>query len=117
MQSNKHRNSKRPLRPISFRLPDSYYARLAEEAARFNLSVGEYARQIVIHGMDGGSAGQLVDEVAELGTAIATLHEHLAAATVALLHDAGKADIEDAAQWVHANLISENVTRTYPRPK
>ena len=117
MPPNNHHTSKRLLQSISFRLPETYYRRLAEEAARFNLSVGEYARQVVIHGMAGHAAGQVTDEVAELTSAITTLHEHLAAATVAILHDAGKADLEEAVRWVHANLIPENVTSTYPRSK
>jgi HD superfamily phosphodiesterase len=45
------------------------------------------------------------------------LDDPLAAATIALLHDAGKADVEEAALWVHANLIPEHVTRTYPGSK
>ena len=110
-----HDKSRRPLRPISFRLPDSYYEQLAGEAAKFNLSVGEYARQIVIHRLLGKDGTQHSDELAELGTAIATLHRHLAAATIAVLHDAGKANLEEATKWVHANLVPENVTRTYPK--
>ncbi len=40
---------------VGFRLDGHYISRLAEESAKHNMSCGEYARTLVIHGLEVGS--------------------------------------------------------------
>lgn len=110
-----HRTNRKLSSPVGFRLPTLYHDRLVEEAASMRLSPGRYARQLVMSALsDDDTDEQTRDEIGELRREVALLHEHLAAATVAVLHDAGKASLEEATQWVHRTLIPEAITRTYP---
>lgn len=105
---------KRPPRPIAFRLPSPYFEQLSALAAERNLSPGQCARELVAEALIEDNDQEILSRLDRICTAIATLDEHLAAATVAVLHDAGKAELQEAVRWVHQNLTSESLTQTYP---
>ena len=102
-------------RPIAFRLTSIHYEQLAARAADVDLSPGKYARELVLQLLANDDSLRFRVELNGLRKAIETLGEHLAAATIAVLHDAGKAELQEAVAWVHSNLGPENLTRDYPK--
>jgi glucokinase len=90
-------------KPIGFRLPPALARKLAAEAARRDLTPGTFARRVVLDAL-ADDAGRVADELALLRADLARLRAELRRATVALLADAGKADIEEAEAWVRDNL-------------
>jgi len=99
---------------IAFRLTLSQYDDLAAMAESSRLSVGQFARHLVLQTLAGDTTVRLASELADLHSALETLDEHLAAATIAILHDAGKADLCEAVEWVHTNIRPEKLSPSYP---
>ena len=114
MRRKRRTPAKKPAPTVAFRLPSPYCERLTQEAAKVQMSVGEFARRLVIEQLTDDTEARVLEEVAGIREAIDKLDEHVAAATIAILHDAGKADLAAAVRWVHRNLTPENLTRSYP---
>lgn len=90
--------------PVNFRLSAPAARRLAAAAARHGLSPGTYARRLVLEGMDDTAGRQALDELAAVREQLARLRADLARVAVALLTDAGKAELDDAEAWARDHL-------------
>lgn len=90
-------------KPIGFRLPPAAARKLTAEAAGRDLTPGTYARRIVLDAL-AGDAGRVAEELAAARKELARLRADLRLVTVALLADAGNAELEQAEAWVRANL-------------
>ena len=90
-------------KPIGFRLPPAVARKLATEAARRDLTAGTYARRIVLDAL-ADDAGRVADELAAARRELARLRADLGRAVVALLTDAGKAEVAEAEAWVRDHL-------------
>lgn len=77
---------------------------LAERGASQNLSVGEFARRIVLDALSDSTNEQTREDLAELREQIQHLREDHATATAALLVDAGKISQSEAEAWVRRSL-------------
>lgn len=53
-------------KPVSFRLDESYGQRLREEAERYGMSTGEYARRLVLDALEDTERHQLREAIREL---------------------------------------------------
>jgi hypothetical protein len=80
---------------ISFRVDPSTLQRLQQAGEPFTMSAGEYARHLVLRGLEGGES-----EAIALRREVKALKENLAEGVVALLVDAGRATPEAAQAWV-----------------
>lgn len=89
-----------PSKPIGFRLSAAAAKRLAAAAARRGLTPGTYARRLVLEGLEDDAGRKALDELAVIREQLARLRTDLARVAVALLTDAGKAEVEDAEAWV-----------------
>lgn len=89
-----------PSKPIGFRLSAATARRLATAAARRGLTPGTYARRLVLEGLEDDAGRKALDELAAVREQLARLRTDLARVAVALLTDAGKAEVEDAEAWV-----------------
>jgi hypothetical protein len=89
---------------IAFRLHDALVTRLAAQAEERQMSVGEYARHIVIEHIGNGGTGQLLESLSENKKALEQLKTDLCVATATLLCNAGHAEPKEARNWVKANL-------------
>lgn len=89
-----------PSKPIGFRLSAAAAKRLAATAARRGLTPGTYARRLVLEGLEDDAGRKALDELAVIREQLARLRTDLARVAVALLTDAGKAEVEDAEAWV-----------------
>lgn len=91
---------------IAFRLHDSLVARLTTQAEERQMSVGEYARLIVIEQLSSSGSAELRDAAAENLKLLKGLEVQLRKATFTLLCNAGSAEPREAFEWVEANLGS-----------
>lgn len=91
-------------KPIGFRLPPAAARKLAAEAALRGLTPGTYARQTVLAALADDATARLLAELAAARAELARLRADLGRATVALLTDAGKAELDQAQEWVRDNL-------------
>jgi hypothetical protein len=90
---------------VGFRL-DDFHGRLLAKAARDrDLSPGEYARAVVTEALTDAARQRLLDEVAEVRREVGRLRDALATAVVALLTDAGKAEVDEAREFVRDHLL------------
>jgi hypothetical protein len=89
---------------VAFRLPVSELTLLTEEAAKYGLSPGSYARRLVLQAITDTDRLRLFDELTELRQTVLRLRDDLGTATIALLADAGKASAEEATEFVKAKL-------------
>jgi len=89
-----------PSRTVSFRLSGSQWQAIDAEARKRKLSIGDFARQVVIDACD--KSGEETP-TRELLSAVERLRDHFKKAVVAILADAGKCDVADAETWVNAN--------------
>ncbi len=87
---------------ISFRLDPYSAERLAGEAAKLGMSVGSYARRLVVDGLY--EKDRLREEVALARREVALLSERFRTAVVAILVDAGKAEPDEARAFVEDQL-------------
>jgi hypothetical protein len=90
---------------VGFRLDEFHGRLLAAEARRRGLSPGECARAIVTESLTDSVRGQLLDQVSEVRQAVGRLRDALATAVVAILTDAGKAEVEEAREFVRDHLL------------
>lgn len=93
---------KEPKKTVAFRLEKDILALLNAKADELGVSPGAYARVLVTEALLGQS--YLLEELRELSERQLRNEEHLRTATVALLVDAGKANVEEAKAFVRENL-------------
>lgn len=93
---------KEPKKTVAFRLEKDILALLTAKADELGVSPGAYARVLVTEALLGQSC--LLEELKELSERQLRHEEHLRTATVALLVDAGKANVEEAQAFVRENL-------------
>lgn len=89
---------------IGFRLPRSYARILNEEAGRHALSPGAYARLLVVEALADADRARLFEETGSIRAALDRLANNLETALVALLCDAGKAELAQALEFVRERL-------------
>ena len=85
---------------VGFRLDSYYRKRLLQAAEHHGMSPGEYARRLVILALEERQGEETLREISEL-------RRDLALSVKALLCFAGKAEVEEAGQWVAENLQAE----------
>lgn len=93
-------------RRVSFGLPPAAYQELVEEAAKYGMGVGEYARRLVREGLESrfeSEARELRAEVDLLKKEVHKVRYEFAGGFEAMLEYAGMSP-EDARQWVTDNL-------------
>jgi hypothetical protein len=93
-----------PTTPVSFRLDAHYLDRLKEEAAKYGMSPGEFARRLVLDALERSEEQRTADEIVELRREVGHLRVDVALAVTAILVGAGKVSPEDARAWVKENL-------------
>lgn len=89
---------------IGFRLPPAAARALAAEAVRRGLTPGTFARRAVLAALADDASPRLFTELAAARAELARLRADLARLAVALLTDAGKAELDQAQEWVRDNL-------------
>jgi hypothetical protein len=96
---------------LTFRLPAADAWLLAARARTAGLSSGSLARLLVVQALADTHTAELVEEVTRQRRELAELREEFrqwrrvfALAVEALLVDAGKAEPDEAAEWVRDNL-------------
>jgi hypothetical protein len=103
---------------VSFRLDGHHHALLAERASTFDMSAGEYARELVRDVLNDQHAERTLHELSELKhhlqRTLLELEElkghlraqrrHLRTATICLLTDAGRASLEAAQEFVDEHM-------------
>lgn len=99
--------TKKPNPAVSFRLPPEYARLLNDQAVRDGLSRGALARLLVIEALADADRLRLFEEVAAVRHALARLKRLLRTATVALLCDAGKAELDEARGFVASAMGEE----------
>lgn len=93
---------KEPKKTVAFRLEKEIFTLLTVKANELGVSPGAYARMLVTEGLLGQS--YLMDEIRELSERQLQHEKHFRTATVALLVDAGKANVEEAQAFVREQL-------------
>jgi predicted DNA-binding protein len=88
----------------SFRLPKRLDAKLGEAAEQVGVSRGTYARLVVIEALTDTDQARLRDDLAALRDAVRLLQRNLETAVVALLVDAGRAELDDAEAFVRRQM-------------
>ena len=94
------------LQRVTFGLPPEGYAELAEEAQRYGMSVGEYARRLVREGLESrfqSEAAELRSEVNQVKAELERTRKDFAAGFEAVLEYVGL-NPDDAKTWVTENL-------------
>jgi len=98
-------------RHFTFRLPAEDARLLAARARAVGLSPGGLARLLVLQALTDSHTAELAEEVARQRQELAALGEEsrdwrrrFALAVEALLVDGGKAEPDEAAEWVRDNL-------------
>lgn len=91
----------KPRDTVGFRLDPHYAQRLAEEGGRHGMSAGEYARKLVIQGLEDGRADLFRGEVR-------ALREGLADAFHAFLTLKCDVDGEEATEFVNDTILRGN---------
>lgn len=96
---------------LTFRLPNEDARRLAAQARAVGLSPGGLARLLVLQALTDSHTAELAEEVGRQRRELSALRgelrdwrRQLALAVEALLVDGGKAEPEEAAEWVRENL-------------
>jgi hypothetical protein len=90
--------------PVGFRLSAPAVRRLTAAAARHGLTPGTYARRLVLAGLEDDAGRKTLDELAVVRDQLARLRADLTRIAVALLTDAGKAELAEAEAWARENL-------------
>lgn len=90
---------------VSFRLPAAHAKQLSDRGAKENLSIGEYARTLVLAVLTNTSSARSGDDLAAVHKSLDALREDLATATVAVLVGAGKTTAAEAEDWVRKTLL------------
>jgi hypothetical protein len=93
---------KKPKKTISFRLEDETLDLLKAKASEYECSPSICARILLTDALLGQS--YLLTEVRELSERQREHEKHFKTATIALLVDAGKANVEEAKAFVRENL-------------
>jgi hypothetical protein len=93
---------KEPKKTVAFRLEKEILALLTTKADELGVSPGAYARVLVTEALLGQS--YLLDEIRELSERQLQHEKHFRTATVALLVDAGKANVEEAQAFVREQM-------------
>lgn len=91
---------------IAFGIPEQERAALSEEAKKFGMSLGEYARRLVREGMESRfqqEAAELRAELAKANAEIRKMQKEYPLAFEAVLEFAGM-EPADAKKWVNENL-------------
>jgi hypothetical protein len=87
---------------VAFRLEPELLKLLTAKAKELEVSPGAYARILVTEALLSDSC--LLEELREVAERQLRHEEHFRTATLALLVDAGKANVEDAEAFVRDNL-------------
>jgi hypothetical protein len=87
---------------VAFRLEPELLKLLTAKAKELEISPGAYARILVTEALLADSC--LLEELREVAERQLRHEEHFRTATLALLVDAGKANVEDAEAFVRDNL-------------
>jgi hypothetical protein len=91
-----------PKKTVAFRLDRDILALLTAKAKELGVSPGAFARVLVTEALLGQS--YLLDEIRELSERQLQHEKHFRTATVALLVDAGKANVEEAQAFAREQL-------------
>jgi len=92
---------------ITFKLSDPLSEALLKKSEQWNKSsLHRFAKQIVVNYLEDTERARIRQEVAELRREVIRLREDLATAVTALLLKAGKANAQEAQEWVEKNLLS-----------
>jgi polyhydroxyalkanoate synthesis regulator phasin len=90
--------------PVSFRLDAHYLERLKQEASKYGMSTGEFARRLVLDVLERSEEQRTADEIVGLRRDVVELRVDIAVAVTALLVHAGKVSHEEAEAWVRETL-------------
>jgi hypothetical protein len=97
-------NDKNKSSPISFRLPANLKKELAERAAEFGLSPGEFARKMVIEALQNDFPAKVLAELARILRTTQAVRDDIETATLGVMITAGNQPIEVAEAWLRDNL-------------
>jgi polyhydroxyalkanoate synthesis regulator phasin len=89
---------------VGFQLDEEYLERLEKEAAKLQLSAGQYARRLVMNALDDTERKVIKEEISELNENVEDLRLCLGDAVEALLVTAGNLKKEQAREWTDQNI-------------
>jgi hypothetical protein len=92
------------MKTLGIRVPDEDEKLLNAEAKQRGLSQSALGRDLIRQGLRNEHERLLVEEVRELKQLVLQLQRQLRRATVAILVDGGKADVEGAEAFVREDL-------------
>ena len=89
---------------VGFQLDEEYLERLEKEAAKFQMSAGQYARRLVMDALDDTERKVVKEEISELSENVDDLRLSLAASVEAILAATKNVTKERAREWVDQNI-------------
>jgi hypothetical protein len=93
---------------VGFQLDEEYLERLEKEAAKFQMSAGQYARRLVMDALDDTERKVIKEEISDLNENVEDLRECLAVSVEAILATLGSEkkviSKERAREWVDENI-------------
>lgn len=105
--AGKDRRRRPPTYTVGFRLDAYYLQRLERGAARYGISIHEYARQRLTELLDGQEAAPVLDEISRARTGVDELREDVARTLEILLVNLTRAEPQEVRLWVDAHLRRE----------
>ena len=92
---------------VGFQLDEEYLERLEKEAAKFQMSAGQYARRLVMDALDDTERQVIKEDISELNENVEDLRLCLAASVEAILAATKNVTKERAREWVDQNIRAE----------
>jgi hypothetical protein len=89
---------------VGFQLDEEYLDRLEKEAAKFQMSAGQYARRLVMDALDDTERQVIKEDISELSENVEDLRLCLAASVEAILAATKNVTKERAREWVDQNI-------------
>ena len=93
---------------VGFQLDEEYLERLEKEAAKLQMSAGQYARRLVMDALDDTERKVIKEEISDLNENVEDLRECLAVSVEAILATLGAEkkviSKERAREWVDENI-------------
>ncbi len=93
---------------VGFQLDEEYLERLEKEAAKLQMSAGQYARRLVMDALDDTERKVIKEEISDLNENVEDLRECLAVSVEAILATLGSEkkviSKERAREWVDENI-------------